>query len=142
MSETPKKHILYLTNEGTLQECNDFLTVLSEPLVLEGPWSCSILQFKCPRPKAEDKAFHICSSIVRYSAVGESRLRTLMNVYPVGNKRKSVAQDLIQGISVPLGQERISHLRMYITDNTGEILPLQAGNCYYTVSLERRDSFW
>jgi len=117
-------------NTGT-----DFYTVLAEEIKLtRNVWSCSLLEVHLSSFPGNEPIF-ICSDICEESILGERKLPVLACL----SSKHTFAGHVI---SLKLKKERITSIRIYLTNCYGEKLTLPVENLYCALRFENHEADW
>jgi len=114
---------------------SDFHTQLPEEIILpRNEWSCSLLEAHLSSAPGNDPIF-ICSDICEESFLGERKLPILACI---------TVRHTFPGhvISLKLKKERITTIRVYLTNCYGEKLTVPIQDLYCTPRFERHEADW
>ena len=117
-----KNYTIHLNSNFVNGYHGDFTTQLSTPLDLTGTWTCTITFYLYPAPSQDTNYVFICSDICENSFVGETSLPALsLNVLKF-KKKSYVISDFIAPFSIKLRKKHISHIRIYLTNEKGDLI--------------------
>jgi len=109
--------------------------MLAEEIKLErNVWSCALIELHLSSFPGNEPIF-VCSDICEESILGERKLPVLACI---------TAKHTFPGhvISLKLKKERITSIRIYLTNYRGEKLPVAVENLYCTLRFENHETDW
>lgn len=119
-------HALYLNTDS------DKVTNLAVPLNLEG-YACGLISIRGRINKIveKDKSIFLCCDIIEESSINEKRLPIIREI--LRNSRGIVDEKLENIIWLQVLRPYISNVRLYISDENGEIISFPGQKVYCTL---------